>query len=462
MSISKLTIKYQTLSRRVTSLTSELDIWIDRADTGRVLEKNFSQIEVLDYFMRTLCKQNEASLNALDPDGNIDVFLCDSFKLTKGIIQSQVIWDFFRDRLELRFVPQFQQPLLMADLISYDCYTTVMNKAKALRIIPSQSFREYPLVGLVAGFSPVTWQRGQRPPALQNHYLPIPVIDLPWEHLINPWELLTIAHEVGHDVDKDLGKLTESLHPVIANQLAKDQSSTKHIAQWQRWTSEILADIIGILLTGPSFVQVLTGLLTLPKNRIRHINYNDSHPPHYLRVFINSALLRRLGLSQPASDIEAKWKMLYGQPGTEFAPYLSAIEPVISTILDTRLAALQDQNGKCHSISELVTFTPDNHALVQQVATKLATTLVFTKIPIRYIGSASQLAFEQLTKTNDSAKLENLARHTQQAIINLAPPDQLPAGLSPRARQHLDNLVDALASRPLSDFGFQFPSTLDN
>jgi hypothetical protein len=276
---------------------------------------------------------------------------------------------------------------------------------------------------------------------------------LPWDHLVNPWELLTIAHEVGHDVDEDLGQLTKSLRPAITDALNAIGTPRERISQWNKWTSEILADLVGILLTGPAFVQVLAGLLTLPKHRVRHISPSDEHPPHYLRIFINTALVRRLGLSQSANALQADWKAIYDGPGNDFGPYLPDIEPVISTILDIPLEALQDRDGRQHNLSELIAFTPDDQALIQETATKLTAGALPDKLALRHVISASQLAFEQTSGTSDADGLDTLARHTRQAIVDLSPPGQLPAGLaSRRARQHLDDLAQAFFERPLDDF----------
>lgn len=457
---SMLSAKHRILSRRVASLPTELDTWLKRAEADNMLEKNFSQIEVLDHFMRTLCALNEDSLNALDPTGDVDVFLSNALDLTKDVTKSHFIWDFFRDRLELRFVPQFQQPLLMADLISYDCYTKIIDRAKALRIIPNHGFREYPFTGLVTEISPATWPRGRRPPALRNHNLPVPVIDLPWDHLANPWELLTIAHEVGHNVDEDLGKLTEAMIPLIANQLEAATTPTGRIVRWQTWTSEILADLVGILLTGPAFVQALTWLLMLPRHYVRYIDSTGPHPPHYLRAFINTALVRHLGLSRSAYALEAGWKALYGEAGDDFSPYLPEIEPVITTILDTPIAALKDLDGELHSLIELIAFTADDQARIQEAAAKLVAGAPPGKLPIRQVVSASQLAFEQMVQASDTARLATLAQNTQQAIINLAPRGRLPVGLaSRRAQKHLDDLARAYLKRPLDDIGIRWPVT---
>jgi len=458
--LPELTTKYQILSRRVESLPAELKAWIDWAANGRTLEKNFSQIEVLAHFMNQLCKSNTDGFKVLDPADNTDVFLINAHRLAKNMLKAHAIWNFFRDRLELRFVPQFQQPLLMADLVSHDCYTTVMDRVEALRIYPQKGFREYPLTGLCAEFSPGIRLREQRPPALQNPSLPISVIELPWDHLANPWELLVIAHEVGHDVDKALGNLTDAIQCAITTQLETARAPAEHITQWQEWTCEILADLFGVLLTGPAFVRALIGLLTLPSSIVRHFDSTDPHPPHYLRVFINTMLVRQLGLPQSADAIEASWMALYGEPSDDFRSYLQEIEPVTWAILNAPLANLQDFKGRQYSLTDLIIFKPNDHLLVQETATKLASGLTPGKLSIRHVVSASQLAFEQMVAAGDAANLEMLARRTQQTIIDLSPPGQLLAGLaSRRTREHLYDLARACLERPLEDFGIPWPCT---
>jgi len=455
MPVPELVTKYKILSRRVASLPSELDAWVEWAAAGNTLERNFSQIRMLDYFMRALCTLNKDGVGALDLAGDVDVFLDGALTLSENMIKSQAVWSFFRERLELRFVPQFRQDLLMADLVSYDCYTTIMDRAEALGIIFHERLREYPLIGLVTQCSPATWPRGWRPAALQNRSLPVPVIDLPWDQMVNPWGLLAIAHEVGHDVDEDLGKLTEALQPAITARMNETRIPAGRFVKWQRWTSEILADLVGVLLTGPAFVSTLIELLMLPRHYVRHISSTDEHPPPYLRILINAALVRRLGLSQSADALETRWRGFYGEPGDDFGPYLSDIEPVLSAILEAPLDALRNrQNGQRHSLSELLTFTPDDQVLIDEAAAGLSDDVLPGKLSIRHVVSVSQVVFEQAVQTGDPTRLEGLAQLTRQTIIALSPPGQLAAGVPPRrARQYLEDLARALLEHPLEDFG---------
>lgn len=268
-----------------------------------------------------------------------------------------------------------------------------------------------------------------------------------------------MAHEVGHDVDEDLGRLSQALQPAITSQLNEFGTPMGHIVRWQQWTSEILADLVGILLTGPAFVGALAGLLTLPRRHVFHISSTDEHPPHYLRVFINTALVRRLGQPQLAQALEASWRALYGAPSDGFRTYLARIEPVIATILDTPLPPLQDRGGKLHSLGELIAFTPDDQVCIQVAAAKLIAGASLTRrLPIRHVVSASQLAFEQTVQSGDTAGLATLAQNAQRTIIDLKPPGQLPVGLaSRRARQHLDDLARAYLERPLEEIGIHWP-----
>jgi hypothetical protein len=451
VSQKQIVTKYHLLSRRVSSLPVELDTWIDQAATDNALEKNFSQIRAVERFVRILCDLNASQLSQLNLS-NTEVFLDSAFRLADNVIKSHSIWDFFRDRLEQRLIPRYRDPLLMADLISHDCYTTIVDRAKALDIVLEQGFREHPLIGLYTRLSPSTWSRHRRPPALQNHRLPIPVIDLPWDHMVNPWELLTIAHEVGHDVDQDLGQLTNYLRRAIHASLKEEQTLTSRIIQWEAWTSEILADVIGILLTGLAFVSALLGLITLPRNWVLGINPADPHPPHYLRAFINTVLLRHLGLSQSADVLDASWKAIYGDPGPDFAPYLSDIEPVLVTILDTPLVPLADSKGHLYSLAELVVFTPDEQTRIEETAAKLIRG-TSKRLPIRHLISASQLAFERLIEVGKEMQLDDLADHTQKIVLDFAPPGQLPAHISSRTMQHLEKQARAVLDLPLGDFG---------
>jgi hypothetical protein len=66
--------------------------------------------------------------------------------------------------------------------------------------------------------------RGSRPNDGRNYDLgealvPIPVIELPWDHLGSAWEYLSLHHEVGHDIEADLA-LRPTLQSTLRQKLA--------------------------------------------------------------------------------------------------------------------------------------------------------------------------------------------------------------------------------------------------
>jgi hypothetical protein len=130
--------------------------------------------------------------------------------LIQDVIKAQEFWDFFRDKLDPRFSPTFKDVLWVADTVAWDDYRTVLETAADEDILLRSQLRDPPLTYLVAEYSPATWVRGSR--FLDGRdgdrgiaSLPIPVIALPWDHVENRREFAALLHEVGHDLEAELG-----------------------------------------------------------------------------------------------------------------------------------------------------------------------------------------------------------------------------------------------------------------
>ena len=114
---------------------------------------------------------------------------------------------------------------------------------------------------LVVDDSPWTWMRGARLAELDYSVLPVPIVGLPWDHIANPWEFLSLHHEVAHDIDGDLNNVSNELEMIVNQTLRRHSVPDERIAVWRRWTGEIVADFLGILLAGPPFVSFLASFL---------------------------------------------------------------------------------------------------------------------------------------------------------------------------------------------------------
>ena len=80
---------------------------------------------------------------------------------------------------------------------------------------------------------------------------------------------------------------------------------------WARWNKEIVADVFALLFGGPAAVESLMDVVGRAPSSTVKFSALGAHPTPFLRVGINLVLLRRLGFSAFADNIERVWKRLY-------------------------------------------------------------------------------------------------------------------------------------------------------
>ena len=69
------------------------------------MDVHFSQLLALEILVEALVDKQRTVLQDLDSEGSPEAFSEAAFGLVQQIIKSQRVWDFFRDKLELRFSP---------------------------------------------------------------------------------------------------------------------------------------------------------------------------------------------------------------------------------------------------------------------------------------------------------------------------------------------------------------------
>ena len=375
--VATLTLRRDEFARRVEALPKEVSSWKERT-TAELDDMNahFSQLEALEVLMNALVERQRTLLETLNPNGDVEQFRVGALSLVQEVIKSQRVWDFFRDKLELRFSPDFKDVLWTADTIAWDCYRPVMDRAVQAGIVPAEEVREPPLTYLTAEFSPATWVRGSRPNDGRNYdlgtsTLPIPVIEIPWDHLGNLWELVSLQHEVGHDLEADL-KLRGDLLASLTAKLTEAAAPTERVKTWVAWEGEIFADLVGMQLGGPAFSRGLMHLILLPSAMVTTYDATDPHPTHYVRVLMNAAYLRTLvkdnqALNDAADEIETVWKELYGEVAS-FAPFESDFPHVFAALMDTKLAPLGNR-----TVRELMPFSAADNTRIRSAAAYLRT-----------------------------------------------------------------------------------------
>jgi hypothetical protein len=393
-------------------------------------------------------------MEGFNSSAEIEDFQFRIFRLLQEIIKAQRIWDFFRDKLELRFNPELRDPLAIADTVTFDCYRFTLNKAQEFGIITAERFREPPLTYLAVIDSPGTLARGRDIPGYQDLKLPIPIIELPWEHISNLWEYLSLHHEVAHDLDYDL-----NLRPVLINSLKEKLIeagvSESRINIWLKWEKEIFADLVALLLAGPAFAYSMINTLLLPHQSVISYNDNDSHPSHYIRIFLNSAFVRTLitenkNIKQEADKLDNLWIELYGNIEKigiyKVDEFKNDFSVVFRALIDTKFDIL---NG--HSVRELIPYTVTDD-------TKIRNAIIFlttgqnkpspSSLSPRHIISASRLALDQIAIQPDDLnnKINELNTRTAELVkLNTLPGRRAAVAVdNKKHREFIKSLAEAL------------------
>lgn len=396
------------LKRRIENMPAEVAAWrtaTESVATGddpdekvRYENAHFSQLRAIQVVTNAFVSGQRTMLDALDPAGDAEAFNQGCFDLVKNVIRAQKSWDFFRDKLDLRHSPAHKESLWVADTVAWDCHRPVMDTAVQLNIVGAAQVREPPLVYCTAEFSPATWVRGSRPNDgrvydLGETRLPIPVIEMPWDHLGNSWEYLALHHEVGHDIEADLGLraiLQNSLNQVLSNAgvpLAR-------IKVWLKWEGEVFADLCGLQLAGPAFTEALLHLLLLPSTAVRTFDEDDPHPTHYTRILMNAAYIRTLGdapaLGEHADRIDERWKAVYGDAsGDADLDAMAQDFPLIfRALMDTEFPILKN-----HTVRQLMPLSNADDARIRAAERYFRTGMNRpNNLPLRHTVSAARLA----------------------------------------------------------------------
>jgi len=439
MSLEVLILRKEELKRRVEALPAEVKAWQEWSVGTLDMNAHYSQIQALAVLMETFEGTQRALLQRLDTAGNAEDFQATALQLVREIIRSQQVWDFFRDKLELRFSPTFKDVLWIADTIAWDCYRPVMDRAVRAQIVPEAEVREPPLSYLTAEFSPATWLRGSRPNDGRNYQLgtstlPIPVIELPWDHVGNLWELVSLQHEVGHDIEGDLklrGELLQNLVTVLGAAGVPQQ----RINVWQSWAGEIFADLVAIQQGGLPFTMGLAHLLLLPADIVTTYDPGDPHPTPYVRVLMNTAYARTLipgdsplekaaaaRIDKDATSIESSWRSLYAEIGA-LVSFVGDFPAIFQALMDTPVSVLRET-----PVRKLVPFTAADDSRIRTASSYLRTGRNAPgpqTIAPRHCVSAARLAAAEAV---DSADLPATLGHINARLTQLIR-DSAPLGL---------------------------------
>lgn len=157
---------------------------------------------------------------------------------------------------------------------------------------------------------------------------PVAVIRMPRERMVGTGLAASLFHEVGHQAAALLdlanayrraaaGDGQRRLRLVSGGGGATPGATTAATAPpqvwraWERWISEIVADLWAVSRVGITATCGLMSVVSLPRAFVLRINLDDPHPAPWIRVKLSVAMGRALYPHPQWDALEQVWERLY-------------------------------------------------------------------------------------------------------------------------------------------------------
>jgi hypothetical protein len=280
----------------------------------------------------------------------------------------------------------FARALAAHDTIAADCYRAI--RANAPDVFSGPLLK--PVTYLEHGYSPATQRRGVQLARLLGDRNPFPVIRIPWDR-DNPWQAVFL-HEVAHNLQADLGLWQEN-QAAVANRMVQSIRNPLIGSVFRRWHKEIWADLVAILLGGPTAAAGMMNFLSHPSPRALTYRPGGAHPTGYIRAFVFAEMLERLGFSQDAENARRVWRDLYNPrrghrlPAPLFRLFGRALPEVVDEIAFQPRRAIGQR-----ALVDILPFRRADQVAIRRGAMELAAGRMPRNLPPRFIVSASALA----------------------------------------------------------------------
>jgi hypothetical protein len=139
---------------------------------------------------------------------------------------------------------------------------------------------------------------------------PVAIIRIPRERMIGSGIASSLFHEVGHQGAALLG-LVAAIRPVLRGMAGGPAAERMAWRLWDRWISEIIADLWAIARVGVASTTGLMSLVSLPSPFVFRPGLDDPHPMPWIRVQLSCALGDALYPHPQWQRLARLWALLY-------------------------------------------------------------------------------------------------------------------------------------------------------
>jgi hypothetical protein len=379
------------LEAKLRTLETELGVWLAESGEGRSLQKHNSQIEAVAATLETPLRDAHDRLAAARHQS----LLSEALDLEVMILELHRVWDFFRSKLALRYVEHFRQPLLVASELAWRCFEPAES-----HVPPGQGL-EPPLVYFNGASSPLTLERGKRfaPEVVEGEplsskvtavaieSLPVAVLGLPWFQVDHLPDAPIIAHEVGHDVEVDLG-LGARVRELVYGALGGADADADHLDAWDSWSGEVFADVYGTVALGPAFATTLIDFLAADPDDVAAERQEpgkwSAYPTTALRLLLAAAVLEATDFAEEAEAVRQS------VPPHAMQDYDPEVERVADALVRGRYAEIGDA-----PLPSLISFSRARHAQADADASRLLKRMAPLNSDARVLVAAARIAFDR-------------------------------------------------------------------
>jgi hypothetical protein len=377
----------------------------------------------------------------------------------------------YRDALIQRAAPPAARNLAILDRVAADAYVTVLQRAHGLGLVDRLGLSIVPLCSLHAAYSPIAY--AHKVESRQRTLVPVPLIFVSYDRAASPWDWPLVFHELGHPLLRDLCGATPALEiewAAALSQLALQGTNDPSVAGfWSRWSGEVFADVIGVMLGGPAYALALQEALAQPREVLAQFHPEDPHPPQVVRVFLCAGVLRSLGFTGEAERLEQRQLAIYG-PMPQFEALLAALPTVVMPLTTMSFQALHRR-----SLVDLVTpFSYSDQRTVETAAHALLEGAAPPAMRPVQIASAARWAFELITGADQPERLAEAAvsalfdarqaepaalddQVVEQLLHQIQPAQQTPAEKSEEIQEMPQTIAGALTITKTKAYLDPFP-----
>ena len=197
---------------------------------------------------------------------------------------------------------------------------------------------------------------------------PITIIRVPRERMIGAGVASSLVHEVGHQAAALLD-LVPSLRPVV-RAFATSPGASRAWALWDRWISEIVADVWSVARVGIAAPLGLLAVVSLPAPFVFRVNGDDPHPTPWVRVRLSCAIGEALYPHPQWAALARTWETLY--PRRDLAPETSAILRALEASMPALVTLIASHRPRALAGRTLAEVIVDPERAPARIATRFA------------------------------------------------------------------------------------------